>query len=93
MHPELARSAVNPQRQTNPQPAPPLIRTGTRLVEVEVVVRDKNGPVTGLTRDDFTLLDQGKAQQIAIFNGGVAGQPAVVPGRLPLRYPAWSRTG
>jgi len=74
-----ARSA--PQRKVNPQPAPPsLIRTGTRLVEVEVVVRDKNGPVTGLTRDDFTLLDQGKAQQIAVFSGGgpALGQPAAI---------------
>src|ERR1700683_2085926 len=44
-----------------------VFRAGTRLVEVEVVVRDKNGPVKGLTKDDFTLLDQGKPQSIAIF--------------------------
>lgn len=45
-----------------------VIRVGTRLVEVDVVVRGKNGPVTDLTKDDFTLLDQGKPQRIAIFS-------------------------
>src|SRR5580658_364391 len=34
-----------------------IFRSGTRLVEVDVVVRDKNGPVKGLTKDDFTLWD------------------------------------
>jgi VWFA-related protein len=56
-------------------------------VEVEVVVRDKNGPVSGLTRDEFTLLDQGKPQPIAVFNGGVAGQPGVVQARLSAPLP------
>ena len=36
---------------------PAIFRSGTRLVEVDVVVRDKNGPVKGLTKDDFTLWD------------------------------------
>jgi hypothetical protein len=34
----------------------PTYRTGTRLVQVEVVVRDRNGPVKGLTKEDFTLV-------------------------------------
>jgi VWFA-related protein len=46
----------------------PVITVGTRLVQVDVLVRDKNGPVTGLTRDDFTILDQGKRQEIAVFS-------------------------
>ncbi len=46
----------------------PVIRVGTRLVEVNVVVRGKTGPVTDLTKDDFTLLDQGKPQKIAVFS-------------------------
>src|ERR1700751_1941876 len=33
----------------------PVFRTGTRLVQVDVVVRDKNGPILGLTKDDFKL--------------------------------------
>ncbi len=34
-----------------------VFRVGTRLVEVDVVVRNKSGPVTGLTKDDFTVFD------------------------------------
>src|SRR5271154_1651174 len=34
-----------------------IFRSGTRLVEVDVVVRDKNGIVKGLTKDDFGLID------------------------------------
>ena len=45
-----------------------VIRVGTRLVEVDVVVRGKSGPVTDLSKDDFTLLDQGKPQRIAVFS-------------------------
>jgi VWFA-related protein len=46
--------------------------TGTRLVEVEVVVRSTRGPVTGLTKDDFTVFDQGKPQRIDVFRAGQA---------------------
>jgi VWFA-related protein len=34
---------------------------------VDVVVRNKTGAVTGLTKDDFTLLDKGKPQNIQVF--------------------------
>jgi len=51
-----------------PQP-PPTFRADTHLVEVSVVVHDKNGaPVTDLTREDFTLLEDGKAQAIEVFS-------------------------
>jgi VWFA-related protein len=46
----------------------PLIRVTTRMVEVNVIVRDKKGPVRGLTRDDFVLLDKGKPQTIGAFS-------------------------
>src|SRR5262249_8597180 len=46
----------------------PTFRTGTKLVEVVVVARDKRGPATGLTKDDFTLLDNGKPRDIAFFS-------------------------
>lgn len=47
--------------------APPL-RVMTRLVQVNVIVQDRNGnPVTGLTKDDFTLLDEGHPQRISYF--------------------------
>jgi VWFA-related protein len=41
----------------------------SELVLVNVVVRDKSGtPVKGLTRDDFTVLEDGKAQKLASFD-------------------------
>jgi len=41
----------------------------TRLVQVNVVVHDKNGkPVTGLTKDDFVLLDGRRERQITMFS-------------------------
>jgi hypothetical protein len=56
----------------------PTFQAGTRLVEVEVVVGNKNGPVAGLTKDDFTILDQGKPQRIDVFRAGQSqsGAPA-----------------
>ncbi len=61
------------------------ILVNTRLVEVDVVVRNKDGPVPGLTRQDFTLLDKGKPQEIAVFafkskNGGGATAVQLPPG-------------
>jgi VWFA-related protein len=46
----------------------PTFRVGTKLVQVDVVVRDKHGPATGLTKQDFTVLDNGKPQEIAVFS-------------------------
>jgi VWFA-related protein len=75
-------------------PPEPVFRAGTRLVEVEVIVRSQpvrppglraslayfldSGPpfgppgslANGLTKDDFTLFDQGKRQPIAVFSVG-----------------------
>jgi VWFA-related protein len=45
----------------------PLVRVNTQLVEVDVVVKGKSGPIANLTQDDFTILDQGKRQKIAAF--------------------------
>lgn len=51
-----------------PQASPaPTFRARTRLVQVDVVVRDKNGPALGLNQDDFTLFDNGKPQKISVF--------------------------
>ncbi len=69
--------------QRQPEPPAPIIRAGSRLVEVDVVVRDKDGPVTGLTRDDFTLLDQGKRQKIAEFSVGANSSGTVAAGWQP----------
>lgn len=45
-----------------------VIRAGTRLVQINVIVHDKKGPVTDLKKEDFTLLDKGKPRTIAIFH-------------------------
>src|SRR5436190_14303803 len=44
------------------------IHINTRLVEVDVVVRAKDGPVTDLAKDDFTILDNGKIQRVDVFS-------------------------
>lgn len=87
-------------------------RTGTRLVEVEVLVRDQpirppgvgawltwvldSGPPfgrpgsvhTGLTRDDFVLLDQGKPQDIAVFRSNSSA--SAIQSTLPIPPSAFS---
>src|ERR1051326_6779779 len=45
------------------------LRVESELVLVNVVAREKQGkPVTGLTRDDFTLLEDGKPQRVSSFD-------------------------
>jgi VWFA-related protein len=49
---------------------------------VEVVVRNKGGPVTNLTRDDFTILDEGEPRRIDVFRTGqtaTSAPPAPLP--------------
>lgn len=51
------------------QTSPPTFHVSTRLIQVSVVVHDKKGdPVTGLTKDQFALFDQGAAQRIVFFS-------------------------
>jgi len=45
------------------------IRSTTRLVQVSVVALDNHGnPITGLTKDNFTVTDEGRAQKISVFS-------------------------
>ncbi len=46
----------------------PTFRISSRLVQVNVIATDKNGPVAGLAKSDFTLSDDGKKQDIAFFD-------------------------
>lgn len=65
---------------------PPTFRSNVELVQVDVVVLDKDGnPVRGLTRTDFTVLDRGKPQAIATFDelSHTPDAPAAVP-TMPL---------
>ncbi len=52
----------------DPQQTPPTFRSGTALVEVDIIVKDKDGQfVSGLTADDFEVLEEGRPQQIQHF--------------------------
>jgi VWFA-related protein len=46
----------------------PTFSAGTKLVQVDVVARSKDGPAAGLTKEDFRLLDNGKPQKISFFS-------------------------
>ncbi len=61
----------------------PVIRVDTRLVQVDVTVRNNKGPVSGLTQDDFTLFERGKQQKIALFRVTEAHGPHEADQRLP----------
>jgi hypothetical protein len=65
-----AAGALSAQQSTPPPPpSPGRIRVTTELVLVNVVARDKKGNlVLDLKKDDFTLLEDGKKQQISSFD-------------------------
>ena len=63
----------------------PKFETGARLVQINVLVRDKNGPVANLTKDDFVVADRGKPQKISVFSvtSDAARSGQDLPARLP----------
>jgi VWFA-related protein len=55
----------------------PLLRIKTELVQIDVVVTDKQGKLArDLKRVDFELFEEGKKQEITHFAVGTAAQPA-----------------
>jgi VWFA-related protein len=66
-------------------PAPPSFPTQAEAITVDVVVLDRDGqPVRGLTREDFTLLEDGRPQAIVGFEARHAPEPAVPAQAAPL---------
>jgi Ca-activated chloride channel family protein len=60
-------------------------RTRVDLVHFPVVVTDKEGaPITGLTKDDFEIVEQGKAQSITYFAVGDPNDSSRLGEVLPL---------
>ena len=63
-----------------------VLRATTRLVILDVVALDEKGqPITGLTADDFTVLEDGKPQKVSDFSfhhpvGGAAAPRQPQPG-------------
>ena len=68
----------------------PSFRSGTRLVEVSVVVtRRDQTPVSGLTADDFQVFDEGKPQKVELFSieqGARAVPPSPRPTETPREF-------
>ena len=61
--------AQSPPVAAKPQQSVTTIKKTIRLVEVEVVAKDKKGrPVTDLAATDFTLKDNGRPQKIRFFS-------------------------
>jgi VWFA-related protein len=81
--PVLEPTPAWPTSRTVPtfRPAPTFYTT-TRLVQVDVIARHKGAPATGLTSEDFTLLDNGKPQKIALFSVSSSQTPG--PASVPL---------
>jgi VWFA-related protein len=70
--PAQAAPATSAQEKEQ-KPAPvyesaTVLKSITRLVVVDVVATDKDGAVTNLKQDDFSILEDGKEQKIRVFN-------------------------
>ncbi len=62
----------------------PVIRSTTRMVEIDVLVADRQGAVGALTADDFVVTDQGKRQVVKLLElrrapGNPEGNPEKSP--------------
>ncbi|HZQ96798.1 MAG TPA: VWA domain-containing protein [Candidatus Sulfotelmatobacter sp.] len=65
----------------------PAVRVSSRLVLVDAVVTDKSGQrITGLTKDDFTILENGKPQKISAFSFETPEAPSPRPALPPNVY-------
>ncbi len=97
-NPVPAPATQNPQSAVrNPQSQRPFtIRTATDLVLVDVKVTDRSGkPVKGLKPEQFSVLEDGKPQEVASFDyydieaietaGEEASQPVVISFTAPPR--------
>lgn len=84
---------VFPQQQPPPQPAPASTffseTIEVRIINVEAVVTDRKGqPVTGLTKDDFEVYENGKKQELTNFAEVRVPQGAPIAARGGAASPA-----
>jgi VWFA-related protein len=79
--------AGSPPRKPRPAQSadqPPTFSRQVEAVTVDVVVVDKKGnPVTGLTKDDFTLLDEGQPQTLLNFDVVTVEEQQAVQANAP----------
>jgi VWFA-related protein len=88
--------AITADAQSQP-PAPSelVLRATTRMVAVDVVVTDRDGhPVTDLTKNDFTVLEDARPQTIATFSASTPpvsawrqGLPPLLPAHVTTNRP------
>ena len=72
-----AGAVTSGQAPAAPQPGQPTFQSGVQLVEVDVRVFDREGGfVTGLTRDDFEILENGEPQAVDALHYVHATPPA-----------------
>src|SRR6185437_6098787 len=70
-HPRLAAASVvlgAALCAQSPKPPQIIFRTSTQLVQINVVVDGKSGPMAGLKASDFTLTDNGKRRPVQVFS-------------------------
>jgi len=64
----LAGAALTAGQAPAPQPQPPTFKVQVDYVEVDIVVTDKQGThIRDLKKEDFQVLEDGKAQTISVF--------------------------
>jgi VWFA-related protein len=83
--------AQTPAASTTPATPPPIVRSQTRLVVLDVLVTDSHGnPVKGLTLKDFQLRDDGsvRALKTAEEHGIAAPAGSAAPAPAPASTPA-----
>jgi Ca-activated chloride channel homolog len=67
--------------------AQPVFRSGVDLVHFAVTVVDRRGtPITGLTREDFEIVEEGRPQRIAYFATGLEEGDEPLPLRAGLLF-------
>jgi len=79
----FAATAIAAAQQDPPAPT---FSSATKLVQVDVVARSQGAPAAGLTKEDFTVLDNGIPQKISFFSvrsSRIAGTPSA-PAAVPL---------
>ena len=76
---------IQAQLAQSSQNSSSVLRTTTRLVQIDVVVTDSSGrPVKGLTQQDFSVTEDGKPQKISVFSFQEShSQGATKAGGLP----------
>ncbi|HUS04737.1 MAG TPA: VWA domain-containing protein [Bryobacteraceae bacterium] len=66
------------------QPPAPVFRSTTRLIQLNVVVQNRKGePVSDLRKEDFTVFENKKPQQIAVFSMDSTAKRIASESKLP----------